>query len=64
MLMLEKEVVVGHTLREGNMFANFFNNQLYFFVGTNELTYSALHEVPTKARGIIHIEKLKCLISR
>lgn len=44
MLTPEKEVVVEHTLREGNKLANVFTNQIFYFTGTNRLTYSTLQD--------------------
>lgn len=48
-----------HTLKEGYKLAEFFTNQIFYFAGTNRLTYSTMHEVPNEAKNIIQKEKIK-----
>ncbi|KAG5599438.1 hypothetical protein H5410_030808 [Solanum commersonii] len=59
MLMEDKEVIAEHILKEGNQLANFLTNHIFYFVGTQTLTYSNFQDLPTNARGIINTEKEK-----
>lgn len=57
MLIADKNKVMVHTFREGNKLANFFTNQVFFFTGSQRLTYTYIQDIPYEARGIINMDK-------
>lgn len=52
-----REVVVDHIYREGNKLADYFANLVFYFAGSQSLTYSSVQDIPREARTILNMDR-------
>ncbi|KAH0720359.1 hypothetical protein KY285_005160 [Solanum tuberosum] len=56
-LMKGMEVVIEHTLREGNRMADFLANLVFSFVGTEIISFNTFQDLPKKAKTLLNMDK-------
>lgn len=56
-LVLNHEVLVVHTFREGNSLTIFFTNYVFDFAGTHKRQFFNMQEIPLQAQAIIKLDK-------
>lgn len=56
-LVMQFQVQVVHTRREGNKMTNFFANEVFCFVGYQNKEYTSLQDVTREGKAILELDK-------
>lgn len=56
-LIKKVEVVLERTLGECNKVADFIDNKVFYFVGTESVSYSTFRQLPREAKALLNMDK-------
>lgn len=56
-VMVNKQVTVVHTFREGNSLTDFLANLVVNFAAAESIQFNYIEELPAQAKSILHLDK-------